>query len=59
MSVVIDEIVHENPVGQMVETGPGVAAPSDRASAAELPDLDRLGFEYSRRLHRITRLWAD
>ncbi|MEE9432855.1 MAG: hypothetical protein V3V15_01275 [Sphingorhabdus sp.] len=59
MSVVIDEVVHEHPADQTVAAAQSTPNGQDRAGVSEMPDIDRLGFEYSRRQHRLNRLWAD
>lgn len=55
MSVVIDEIISEPAAAP-----PAAAAAAETpATAAQLPDLERLDHELRRRRHRAERLWAD
>jgi len=58
MSVVIDEVVQENPV-ETVPDGYYQTANQPTEGSGQQPDMDRMTFEYRRRHHRLERLWAD
>ena len=57
MSVVIDEMVHE--VGEPAPQRSASAPAASGVTARQMPDLDRLEFQFGRRRHRAERLWAD
>ena len=56
MSVVIDEIISEPAAAPPAAA---VTAAETPATAAQLPDLERLDHELRRRRQRAERLWAD